>query len=204
MIGPPLANARWELFAQGVASGKTATQAYVNAGYKSAGAGQAAERLLRTVEVVRTRVDELKSEIAVRTVDLEITNRNSRLLALQDLADRLRAVMIERAADPAMQAIPGGQTGLLVRQQRHLGKGDEYRVDVALTGEFRATLEQAAKEAGQWLEKSEATWRFDGNISKLPPEAQARMIEQLETVAFGGDQRLIEQAKRDAVTEAVM
>jgi len=112
--------------------------------------------------------------------------------------------MIERAADPAMQAIPGGQTGLLVRQQRHLGKGDEYRVDVALTGEFRATLEQAAKEAGQWLEKSEATWRFDGNISKLPPEAQARMIEQLETVAFGGDQRLIEQAKRDAVTEAVM
>ena len=57
----PLKNARHEKFAQLIASGKTATQAYKQAGYlaKGHGAETAASRLLRNVEVL-SRIDVLR------------------------------------------------------------------------------------------------------------------------------------------------
>ena len=57
----PLKNARHEKFAQLIAFGKTATQAYKQAGYlaKGHGAETAASRLLRNVEVL-SRIDVLR------------------------------------------------------------------------------------------------------------------------------------------------
>jgi hypothetical protein len=64
----------------------------------------------------------------------------------------MHQVIAERAADPEMQAVPGGKTGLLVRSTKGLGSGDnfttveEYEVDTALLKELREHELQAASE----------------------------------------------------------
>ncbi len=64
--GKPLDNARHERFAQGVASGKSATDAYEDAGYQSDGrnAGK-----LTNNDDVRERVEELLERAALMAVD---------------------------------------------------------------------------------------------------------------------------------------
>jgi len=61
---PALTNARWELFAQGIAQGKTQDEAYVLAGYKRnrCNAGR-----LKTNEHIGFRVAELMAKAAVKT-----------------------------------------------------------------------------------------------------------------------------------------
>ena len=76
---------------------------------------------------------------------------------------------------------------------------DHLTPDSQIVRECRATLQQAAQELGQWSEKSETTWTFDGDITKLSPAAQAKMIEQLERVAYGGDQKRLEAARAEAI-----
>jgi hypothetical protein len=61
-----------------------------------------------------------------------------------------------RAQDPTMAAVPGGSTGLLVRDYQ--GKNRDvptYRVDFALLSEQRALLRHAAEETGEWRAKKE-------------------------------------------------
>lgn len=155
---PLLPNARHERFAQELASGKSATQAYISAGYSKTGADGAASRLLGNVSV-RNRVDEIKQSIAGSVIRLAIRDADCRVSALQDRWERLTRVITERAADPTMQSIPGGSTGLLVRQLKQVGSGrdaqlvEEYAVDTGMLRETRAHEEQAAKELGQWDEK---------------------------------------------------
>ena len=66
----------------------------------------------------------------------------------------MHQVIDARAADPAMHAVPGGKTGLVVKTVKGVGKGEdfrlveEYRVD---TDTLRSILEherRAAKEVG--------------------------------------------------------
>jgi transcriptional regulator with XRE-family HTH domain len=63
------------------------------------------------------------------------------------------------AAGPEWVA-PGAGTGLLVHTMRSIGAGDnasvvtEWEVDTSLLREMRGHEEQAAKELGQWTEKS--------------------------------------------------
>ena len=61
----PLKNARHELVAQGIAEGKTADQAYENAGYKAH--RQNAARLM-TNDDIQTRVAFLQGQAAERTI----------------------------------------------------------------------------------------------------------------------------------------
>lgn len=64
-----LRNIRHERFAQGIAQGKTVTDAYVQAGYAARGrsAEVAGSRLLRNVEVSR-RLDELAAELKTASI----------------------------------------------------------------------------------------------------------------------------------------
>ena len=79
-----------------------------------------------------------------------IASRQNRVAALNDRWDRMRRVIVARAE--VLQAVPGGETGLLVRQTKSIGFGDnntvieEYAVDTGLLRELRAHEEQAAKE----------------------------------------------------------
>lgn len=82
--------------------------------------------------------------------------RANRVAVYQDVADRILRVIAERAADSTMQDVPGGPTGMVVRDYR--GKDADravYQVDAGTSAELRATLKQLAQDMGQWTEKQE-------------------------------------------------
>lgn len=86
---PELKNARHELFAQGLALGKSQTQAYIDAGFSETGAKENASRLI-TKDNVAHRANELKAAAAKGTV-LTIERLTTDLLRLaqkgEDLAE---------------------------------------------------------------------------------------------------------------------
>lgn len=92
-----------------------------------------------------------------------IAAKQNRLDALNDRWERLKRVIEERGADPGMQGVAGGATGLLVRQVKGIGKGEdferveEYAVDTGLLKEMRDHERQAAQELGEWTEKRDVT-----------------------------------------------
>jgi hypothetical protein len=71
---------------------------------------------------------------------------------INDGVKRIEQIMEERAADPAMQNIPGGKTGLVKRTLKSIGSGanatiiEEFEFDTALSKEHLAVLEQCEKE----------------------------------------------------------
>ena len=112
---PILKNARHETFAQGLAKGNSATDAYAEAGYK--GDRTAASRLSTNVNIV-DRVKELQSEGAERT-----------LVSIESLTDELEearrlAMADEKGASAAVAAVMGKAKlhGLLVEKNEHTGK----------------------------------------------------------------------------------
>lgn len=52
---------RHEKFAQGIASGKSATRAYIDAGFSPNGAGQSGDKLLKKTEI-KARINELQQK----------------------------------------------------------------------------------------------------------------------------------------------
>jgi Terminase small subunit len=98
---PPLDNARHEAFARAMVEGHSATDAYVAAGYESAGAAQHASRLVTNGKVA-ARIAELKNEAASDAV-----------MAAQEALERITA----RARDDAE-----GHEGLQLRALELMGK----------------------------------------------------------------------------------
>jgi hypothetical protein len=92
---------------------------------------------------------------------LAIAKKRKRLSVLDDLHTKALNVIAARSEDESVAEFAGGNTGLLVRQIKVVGTGpmarevEEAAVDVGLIREIRALEEQAAKELGQWVEKSE-------------------------------------------------
>jgi hypothetical protein len=85
-----------------------------------------------------------------------------RVSALQDRWLRMQRVIAERAEEMDGE-IAGGGTGLLVRQYKSIGSGEnarlerEYHVDTGLLKELREHEKQAAQELGQWTERKDLT-----------------------------------------------
>jgi hypothetical protein len=105
--------------------------------------------------MIRARVEELKAT-AAGVIMRKISSRNARMQVLQDLFDRMNNLIEARAQDPTMAAVPGGSTGLLVRDYQGKNRNvPTYRVDFALLSEQRALLRHAAEETGEWREKKE-------------------------------------------------
>jgi phage terminase small subunit len=128
---PMLENTRHERFAQEVAAGKSASEAYQNAGYDAKGnsAEAAASRLLRNVKVA-DRVSELQERVAEGIV-----------LTRQWVVERL----IENA-NKAMQSV-----AVLDSDGQPVG---EYRYD---GGVANRALELLGKELGMFVDRSENT-----------------------------------------------
>ena len=99
-----------------------------------------------------------------------IAEKRNRVDALNDRWQRMRQVIDERAEDPDMAKVPGGRTGLLVREFKQIGTGpdatmvEEFHLDAALLKESREHEKQAAQELGQWTEKRELTGKDGGPI----------------------------------------
>lgn len=105
---------------------------------------------------VREIVDAYREKIMQRGIAIKA----ERVRQLQQIADKLTTVMAERAEALAGEA-PGGGTGTITRQLKSVGVGEnnmvveEYVVDKGLLLELRGTLEQTAKELGEWVVKHE-------------------------------------------------
>lgn len=111
--------------------------------------------------------------------------------ALEYRWQKIQQVIEERAADPSMTKIPGGKTGLIVRQIKAVGSGAgmkilrEYVIDAGLLKELRAHEQQAARELSQWVNKREVTGE-DGNaieinVNDVGKESKAELLASLQS-----------------------
>lgn len=120
----------------------------------------------RKEEKFAARVDCLREEFLAAAQDRAIARKDYRLSVLNAKHDKLLTLIEQRAADPTMAEIPGGSTGLVVRQLKVSGETvvSEFVFDRAVLQELRALEEQAAKELGQFVEKRELTGKDGGPL----------------------------------------
>jgi hypothetical protein len=109
------------------------------------------------------KVEETRAALAASVLKSGIAARDRRVGAMNRRWEGMQRVIEERAADPDMQRIAGGKTGLLTRDVKVIGGGDSarvvdvYEVDTGLLREMREVEKQAAQDLGQWTEKRELT-----------------------------------------------
>jgi hypothetical protein len=102
--------------------------------------------LLTIIDERATHYADLDAELAAQ----EATKRDMKRVASQMFGGTEETVVP-----------PGGRTGLVVRQLKQVGSGmsaktvEEFAVDVGTIKEIRGLHEQAAKELGQWVDKTE-------------------------------------------------
>jgi hypothetical protein len=154
----PLKNIRHERFAQNVVSGLSLAAAYVAAEYKKAGANANAARLMRN-DSVSSRVNEPRNAGAASFLQLQITDREQRLLAIQGRWDSLRQAKVALANNDFGAAI---KTGVVCRRARWVGGKDgrevtEYEINTALIESLNSVEKRAAIEAGQEQENVNLT-----------------------------------------------
>jgi hypothetical protein len=118
-------------------------------------------------------------EQAKRTL---LGKKEARIQILEELYSRQRAIIDERAADPEMQAVPGGRTGLLVRKTV-VSSGTlisyEYVADTTLSNEIRKTLQQVALEVGDGRQKVDVQDNFSKPSEASITLAKVFTIEEL-------------------------
>lgn len=91
-----------------------------------------------------------------RIMSTGIASKVRRVQAMNRRWEQMTELIAARAADPAMAAVPGGSTGVLVRQIKSIGFGEknqlveEYAFDAALLRELREIEKHAALEFGQY------------------------------------------------------
>lgn len=145
-----------------------ATEAARIAGYKTP--RQEGSRLLSNADIqgeIQAWRDEIKRQ--------GIADQTFRIERLNDL-DRRYWDLIEARASEYVN-VPGGVTGLIVRQFRPDGDGGfltEYVADVAVTREIRELQKQMAQELGEWTEKRSITGELTfADLAALADEADA-------------------------------
>ncbi len=114
---------------------------------------------------IREAIDAHLAEVKAEGIAIQ----EYRLRGMDELEQGFRRIIAERGA--AMDGeVPGGGTGLLMRQQKQLGTGDraiittEYLTDTGIASEIRALYKQAAQELGQWSEKRDIN--LDGGLRR--------------------------------------
>lgn len=144
-----------------------ATEAARIAGY--AKPGQQGHALLKKLEI-QSQIDAHLSEVKRRG----IAHKQNRIDALVERHNLIMQVVAERAKDPDVSGVPGGSTGLVVRQLKNVShhyekdpnnpRSKDIRVieekweaslDTGLLRELREHEKQIAQELGEWSDKSE-------------------------------------------------
>lgn len=124
---------------------------------------------MEVVEDLRQRMLESLKRRAISHAEVRVARLNKDWLKLQ-------RVFEARATAPEMQDVPGGETGLLVRNVKGVGQGDKfqlvdvYEVDTASLKELREMEQQAAKELGQWVERNASEVTTKTYSVENPPE----------------------------------
>jgi hypothetical protein len=139
------------------------------------------------------RVAVVVTQYRERALRHGLARQDRRIRELTDVYDKLQQIVAARAKDPALEKVPGGSTGLLVRRVSSIGSGEnfhpfsEYELDAALVRELRAILDQVSQECGQKVAKTELTGA-DGKplvppaLYKLPFDPDTLSDEELEVM----------------------
>lgn len=120
---------------------------------------------------------QLQEEIESELIGEGLARKARRIKALVDLFDRHLSLIQSRADDPSMADIPGGDTGLIVRDYKQ--DNPIYKFDGAVIREMRGLLDDIAKEKSERSQKVELS---DPNGEPLF-ESLARALEK----AYGGE-----------------
>jgi hypothetical protein len=116
---------------------------------------------------------------AQASLDLAVAQKARRVASINRQWLRLHEVIDARAADPTMAGVPGGSTGLIIRDVKAIGRGQDFRVVEVYTvdtGTLKSLLDharQAAQELGQWIEKGEYDLSDADLISRTEATAAA-------------------------------
>jgi len=133
-------------------------------------------------EAFAARVNAISEAFAERALKHGIARRELRVSVLNEVHEKLLTVIEERSKDPELQGIPGGQTGLVTKMLKGIGKGNDfqvvevYEVDNGTLRELRAVQEQVAEELGQKVTKHEHTGAGGG---ALVISARIKLLQQL-------------------------
>ncbi|MGI8746553.1 MAG: phBC6A51 family helix-turn-helix protein [Bryobacteraceae bacterium] len=136
------------------------------------------ERLREITAAFREAV--LSSGIA--KIENRTKARHNRWIAMLKL-------IVARAADPSMQQVPGGETGLLVRQVKSIGFGrdsqivEEYVTDTGLLRALETIEIAAAQDLGQFAEKHEFSGPDGGPIPIMALDLIINAAERAELSA---------------------
>ena len=136
----PLTNPRHERFAQEIVQGKSATEAYINAGYdvgSDKSANEAGSRLSRNVKV-RARIEELQGKAAVRA-EISVARFTEDLLRIAKKAEDLDGAPGLAVSKGAI--MDAAKLNGLVIDRKELGAPGEFAdIDKMTTEELRAYL----------------------------------------------------------------
>lgn len=111
----------------------------------------------------KVEVQRIVEETRQKLINRGVLERQNRLDALNDRWNRMRRV-IEQRAEVYKDEAAGGNTGLIVKQVKGIGKGADFQiiemfaVDTGLLKELREHEKQAAQELGEWVDKSQHTF----------------------------------------------
>lgn len=142
----------------------------------------------KTQPEFRARIDELVAATREAVRAEGIANKRNRIALYNEMADKVRQVFTERAADPSLAQIPGGKTGLVVRTYK-IANGrnpvimEEFAVDTAALAELRQQAKQAAQELGEWVERHQD----DSRLTLLTTAALLDEAKALGLVAAGDE-----------------
>lgn len=123
-----------------------------------------------TPEFVARR-KQVRSAWEARIFDLGVANKANRIKNLDAMNKKHARIMEARAGSASPEEIEvGGDTGLIVKEIKRYGKGDDavevidISFDAAFSREYRAVLQQAAEEMGQIVSKRELSGPDGGPI----------------------------------------
>lgn len=130
----------------------------------------------RKEEKFAARVRQLSKDLSEAALARAIRRKEYRVNVLAGIQSKILQVIEERGGDPSMADVPGGKTGLLVRQYKVSGDTvvTEYVVDAGTIRELRAVQEQVGKELGQLVDKHEQ--RFIRGVEDLSDDELAAIV----------------------------
>lgn len=124
----------------------------------------------------KERIAELTQAYADKALKTGLALRERRIAELWSRHDKFRQIIEERAADPSLVGVPGGNTGMVVRSTKVVGKQvyESFSTDTRLSKEMRGIEEQIARELGQWQEQIKVE---DVSIQDTLIRARQRVLE---------------------------
>jgi hypothetical protein len=124
----------------------------------------------------RDRIQSNLAQLHAAMLRYPIAKRRYRIKRLNDLEAKAWDVIEARANDPELAGIPGGETGMIVRQIKIMGTGnnarevEEYSYDKALSSDLQSLYDQAATETGQKVERIQAAVAMAVQLVGISPD----------------------------------